>query len=136
MPRRPSSFAKALQDAEKRLEKALVERKESLDRVAALAIEIPSLERTIWALKQQMNPSEVTFEPKAYVPTEGAMPADRVVYVDSRTGLETPPRGLSPMEMAKWQADRDLSNVGSVPAKQLSEDELLPDPEGDALTEE
>lgn len=122
MPRRPSSFAKALQDAEKRLEKALVELKEGREKVFALEQEIPSLQSAIQVLQRHINPDSVTFK-------------------DSKTGKETSPSGTVivpgiPPDLAKLAGPQDLSGMGSIPAKQLNDDELLPDPEGDALTEE
>ncbi len=118
MPRRADSFARALKDAEKRLEKALAEQYKANVVLRDLNIEIPRLKATIQVLQQQMNPAS----------------PDRVVYRDSKTGQETPPQALSPEDLAKWYSDRDLSNVGSIPpvapvepSVEVSEDEMLPD---------
>jgi len=115
MARRTNSFAKALADAQKRLEKAQAERTAAQARLVQLNVEIPTLERVIWSLTQHESPKEVRFDSRPYVP-----------------GFEPPPKNLSPEEIAKWYSDRDLSNVGSlVPVRpatpEPTEDELLPD---------
>lgn len=105
MTRRQSSFARALSDAEKRLDKALAERTAAQAKLAQLQEEIPSLMHVIEAL-QLKKP-------------------DRVVFHNSKTGVETPPKAMTPDELAKWYVDRDLSGLGSIPA--LTEDITLPD---------
>jgi hypothetical protein len=121
MSRRLSSFAKALQDAEKRLEKALAERAYSQTKLGQLANEIPSLERTIAALKQQMNPADMP---------PGQLP---VAAFDWKPIVPMP---ANDSEIAKLAGPQDLTGMGSIPYKQLSEDELLPEPEGEPLTED
>ena len=117
MPRRQSSFARALSDATKRLEKAQAELANARITLAELEDEIPALQRTIAALQQHMGQK-----------------LDRVVFRNSKTGVETPPRAMTPEELAKWYTEHDLSGAGSIPpggekpaVQQLSEDELLPD---------
>lgn len=113
MPRRKDSFSRALADAQKRLAKAIEEKKATQSKLYALEMEIPALLRTIAALKGHFEPVQV--------------PADRVARRP-----EIPPANMTPEETAKWYTERDLSNVGSVvperPAAELvDEDELLPD---------
>jgi septal ring factor EnvC (AmiA/AmiB activator) len=54
-----NSFQKALADAEKRLAKALNERAMAQETLNDLAVEIPSLQKTISALQYQLNPKTV-----------------------------------------------------------------------------
>lgn len=110
MPRRPNSFARALSDAEKRLEKALAERKEALEKVSALAIEIPSLERTIQALKLQMDPKAIP----VFIP-------QRIPGVIKEV-MATLPDGS---DLKSIVGPQDLTGMGSIPA--LTEDITLPD---------
>ena len=117
MPRRTNSFARALKEAEKRLEKAQAERAIASGAIIALDQEIPRLQMTIAALRDQVDL------------TGAAQPAS----VETRIlKALAPPLNLGPEELAKWYTDRDLSNVGSlVPVRpatpEPTEDELLPD---------
>ncbi len=121
MPRRNDSFSRALADAQKRLEKAHVERTDAMSRILALDVEIPTLQITVSALRDQIDPVRKPqgkpWDWKGIVP----MPV-------------TPPTNMTPEELAKWYTERDLAGVSSIPpggakpaAPQLSEDELLPD---------
>jgi len=119
MPRRKDSFAQALADASKRLEKAQAERTAAQQRLVALDQEIPRLQITVAALRDQLDP----------VIKSEARP------ITERTGppTQSPPPNLSPEDLAKWYSTVDLSKVKSIvperpatPAPQ-SEEELLPD---------
>ena len=116
MPRRQNSFARALSDATKRLEKAQAERAYAQTKLGQLSNEIPALERTIAALYQQITPDR-----------------SQVGMMHERLAAK-PPANMNPEELAKWYTERDLSSAGSIPpggdkpaVQQLSEDELLPD---------
>jgi len=121
--RRTNSFARALKDAEGRLQKAVRERTAIQAKLQALEIEIPRLQVTISALYHQLDPKVKSIE---------GVKTDTRPYVP---GFEpTPPPNLGPEALAKWYHDRDLSGVGSIPqarpaepAVEVSEDELLPD---------
>ncbi len=119
MPKRKDSFARALSDAEKRLEKALAERTAAQRRLAELEREVPTLQITVAALRSQIDPTKVPEFSQSMIPGR--------IYTD-------PPPNLTPEELAKWYLGRDLSNVGSVPpaipvapSAPVSEDDLLPD---------
>ena len=128
MKRKPSrgrAFKAALSSATKRLAKAQKERTQAQKRLLALDAEIPALQSTISALQRQIHPNDVTFK-------------------NSKTGLETATNGTIrvpaiPPELAKLVGPQDMTGFGSIvhdPSKpiQLSDDELLPDPEGTPLT--
>ncbi len=115
MPRRINSFARALKEAETRLNRARAERVAAQTRLLSLDMEIPRLERTIRALHGQVNPEDTPIE-----------------ILKAEPQYVTPPPNMTPEELAKWYTDRDLSNVGSlVPVRpatpEPTEDELLPD---------
>src|ERR1700726_1451171 len=108
MPRRSNSFARALKDAEKDLEKAQNERARAQARLIALDAGIPALQRTIQALQQQLNGGAVTGERRAETS------ADALLYP-------------STSELEKLVGPQNLSGMGSIPPKMPTEDELLPD---------
>lgn len=113
MPRRQSSFARALSDAEKRLEKALAERKEALERISELAKEIPHLETIIGSLSG-----------KGVMPIESATARHKAVALtgDSPSGERV---SAIPADLAAIVGPQDLTGMGSIPA--LTEDQTLPD---------
>jgi len=113
MARRTNSFARALKDAEKRLQEALNQRSTAIAQLSALEAEIPRLQQIIASLSGK---------PEAKVAPETAgLP------------IQPPPPNLGPEKLAKWYSDRDLSGMGSiVPVRTgetapQSEDETLPD---------
>ena len=120
MPRRKDSFSRALADASKRLEKAQAERTAALQRLVALDQEIPRLQITIAALRDQVDP--VIKAKPVPVFEEGL-----------RVGQTGPPPNLSPEDLAKWYSTVDLSKVKSIVPERptvtapQSEEELLPD---------
>ena len=118
MVKRANSFARALKFAETSLQKAMQERTRCQRKVAELDTEIPRLQQIIASLsgKEWKHQAKVE-EIKAIMETGSA-----------------PPPNLSPEDLAKWYADRDLSSVGSIPPERpvapsvpVSEDDLLPD---------
>jgi hypothetical protein len=120
MAPRKDSFARALADAQKRLERALAEQDRAKRVLAALQSEIPTLLITIAALKHHLDPS-------------GPLP-EEIAQVEHSPVSPSPPPNLSPEDLAKWYHDRDLSGVGSIaparpvaPTVAVSEDDLLPD---------
>ncbi len=108
-------FADALAAANKRLAKAVREREQSQASLASLNVEIPALQRTIAALQGQLNPNNV-------------VKAD----IDPTMRLALNAKGFSP------QVD-SLSGMGAIrngETIEVTEDELLPEPEGTPVVPE
>ena len=126
MVKRGNSFARALKQAEARLNRAKAERVAAQTRLLSLDLEIPRLERSIHALHGLVAPQDTPLE---ILKSEARPITERA----GSPGLSLPPPNLGPEELAKWYADRDLSNVGSIvpnrPATTApqSEDETLVD---------
>jgi hypothetical protein len=106
MPRRKNSFARALADAKKRLEKAVAEQSAARMKLAELGDEIPALQFAIAALEKTLG-------------QKGVMPSGR-----DRTSN------------ADVTGDSPSGKRESAAAQELTENELLPEPEGTPLTEE
>lgn len=109
--KKKSSFDAALLSAEKRLGQATAERAEAQDKLAALNAEIPSLQRTIQALKQQLGeplPTSVTL-------VGGAV--TEMTVTNTGTGYVAPPVDRSiPPELERWITPLSLEGFGSIPA--------------------
>jgi DNA repair exonuclease SbcCD ATPase subunit len=120
---RKTEFSRALAEAKKRL-KWSTKRKHKLEtELAGLNAEIPALERTIRALEQQLGKKKL---------------APLSVPLNVLTDVHIP------KELEQYVLPQDLSNFGSIPATQtqqqdaveVTEDELLPDPDGRELTKD
>ena len=109
MPRRSNSFARALKDAEKRLEKAWTERMEAQSKLIALDAEIPQLQHIIASLN-----------PDAKLPTFTHQSIPGVI----NEVMATLPDGS---DLSTLVGPQDLSGMGSIPPKMPTEDDLLPD---------
>lgn len=127
MPKgRKSSFTQALEEAQKRLEKALNERTKAQAKLAALALEIPNLERIIRAFDAQSKDSGGGYP----------LPRDSGVAPASVPGV-VPPAPITAGEihknLEKFMLPEISPDMGSVPAvsgqpaSELTEDELLVD---------
>lgn len=121
MARKQNSYTRALSDAKKALKSATLENARLEARLRELRIAIPALQATVAALQRQIEPSR-----------------HDVVFHNSKTGEASLPDGtpLSTADLAKLAGPQDLSGMGSIPAREPTEDELLPEPEGEALTED
>jgi hypothetical protein len=115
-------FADALSAANKRLSRALKEREQAQKSLASLNAEIPNLQRTIAALKAQLNGKVVPIGPEQPVrPPAIAVTGEH----RAETSAEIPP------EIAATLPPDDLTGIGSV-----REDKFLPDVEGEELIPE
>ena len=112
--KRHDPFERALKEAKKKLEKSLLDMKKFQDNIAKLNAEIPRLKGIIASI-------EKTPDAPAQVSAFNA-PRDLEFY-------------LKQVEAAK----DDLTGLGFIPSNknpnELSEDELLPEPEGDPILE-
>lgn len=111
---RHDPFERALHEAKKKLEKSLLDMKKFQENIARLNAEIPRLKGIIASIEK---PTAVTEDVKGIV-----TPRDLEFY-------------LKQIETAK----EDLTGLGFIPSNkdpnELSEDELLPEPEGDPILE-
>jgi hypothetical protein len=118
-----SPFQRALDAANKRLEKAQNERLASSAKLAALADEIPHLQATIQALNQQMNKKTLDTKGMPIVPVGRHEVA---IHLSEQAGIPTG-------DLSKFALPQDLTGMGSVPnvkgpeVAELSEDDLLRD---------
>lgn len=113
---RRDSFKAALREASNRLKEALSEREGTRVHLAELDAEIPALQQTIEALQRQLNPDSVTFQ-------------------NSRNGQQTKPNG----EVVVPPIPEDLRGMGAIRNGEtiaVTEDTLLPEPEGTPLLPE
>jgi hypothetical protein len=130
MPRRKKdSFSVALDAALARHGQATAERDTAVHTVDRLNAEIPRLEATIRVLQQQLG-EEVSV---------GKVEEIRKAV----TAIVDGPTNAIPSEIAKLLPRQDLTGIGSipfdakaVPVKIASEDDLLPEIEGERLTRE
>ena len=112
--KRHDPFERALREAKKKLEKSLFDMKKFQDSIARLNAEIPRLKGIIASIEKT---PEASFSAPAVV-----APKDLEFY-------------LKQIETAK----DDLTGLGFIPSNrnpnELTEDELLPEPEGDPILE-
>jgi hypothetical protein len=128
---RKTEFSRALAEAKKRL-KWSTKRKHKLEtELAGLNAEIPALERTIRALEQQLGKKK-QLGPLSKV-SMVSVPSPLTVLTDVNI----------PKELEQYVLPQDLSNFGSTTANtqqqngvEVTEDELLPDPDGKELTKD
>jgi len=121
MPKRQNSFARALADAEKRLVKALSELASCQNRTTELSTEIPRLRQIIAALGGKV-----------------VMPDARQLSTLGATGVYGAETSADLLALAGPQ---DLTGLGSIVGEKpvqsaITEDELLPDPDGTPLAGE
>lgn len=114
--RRRSTFATALAQSKSRLQKAQQELEAAQKLVAALSVEIPLLRHTAEALERQINPEPNKSTPLPFVGA-GLAPLDAL------------PAGIGP------RTDAAIPYNRQEPIEGLSEDDLLPEPEGQELLE-
>lgn len=117
--RKRNNFSRALQEAKKRVKSATKERERIRKRLDHLNREIPSLERTIKALQQQLNP-ELSL-PVGTLSTRTLLPIDKIEITQP----------IDP-ELAELAGPQDLTGLGSIPPgasgpvqPEFGEDELL-----------
>jgi hypothetical protein len=125
-----SPFAKALDAAEKRLEKAKKERLEGQSKLALLDREIPELERIILTLRQRLVPPQLVHTSEVAV----YRVEDDKTFTPIPGGIDNGvPKAPLPPELAKFALPQDLTGMGSVPnvkgpeVAELSEEDLLRD---------
>lgn len=123
MPKgRKSSFTQALEEAQKRLEKALNERTKAQAKLAALALEIPNLERIIRAFDAEKPRKPIDLSPALAVANQPVAPNPNPVTA-----------GEIHKNLEKFMLPEISPDMGSVPAvsgqpaSELTEDELLVD---------
>jgi hypothetical protein len=123
-PKKKSSYSRALLEARAELKKATDTLKQAQARVAECQGRIPQLKQVIAALECKVSPL-----PPAVVRTIPAGPKPNIPQI--------------PPELAKYVGPQDLSGMGSVPPpaeatgpQSLSDDELLPDADGDPVVPE